>query len=1202
MGVIRTLRSQLNSSNGFPLKYLIILASPSNRSPCSFILIAKALTMAENHWNTKSRQARTGYNLHTARFLYSGKSGIRSFKFPLVADRESEVAFNVLADKIQSDYINQVGLVNFADWKECDDADQESYSLADFWLDSLRAGVIFASSYNEMNEFLGFYNSGQNKLNEFIKKFKEANLTDQSLIDAGKFYDGIILGTGIRKTAGKSTSEVFVKSFMKNYIIPDKRESKEAYELTKRIADGAFGKSKLEQSKFWLEFTGYQVTFTQEEKKRAKGYSKRYIFLPDIKFTPDVDSKSLLLDKYRPWYEEKFGEPVVSDNGKVADKFLELLGLGQQYNAFSEYFHIQNLDELVNNSNKIADEIYLSVPSWTKKKEDLLERLNWLAVRAKKLQTTQLAAPDKYRSSLGGKFSSWVSNTFRQEGEIKDDLFGYIEKNYDKKTKAEKERYHNGHIDILRIVQTDSILSDDDLSESIKENTKLCSDLIEKMQLGVNDADLAIYRRLLGDLRISLSQKYQNVYPEITGKNEKERKKYASEHRADKKYGEIYKDIKLIPNFLGETKREKYKKFIKAATQLKQGISFIESIDAQLKNAPVTLRFKHMVETSDFTLKQLDVLRRKYETLNSSRFRHVLDSIFDGFEMTKDGKSFSLTNLFTDENKDRYAFRRNPFARQDQIIIDLNIPEEELTKNLLSLAQKLKPRWQEILSSGDIGELLDACEMEKVRLGIVIALYHSADIAIDRGLLSSDIFEAAYSFLALKGNLKTLNGAVLGSFLQTSILAEIKGALNKLSRTNYTERYVAQPMQIEQNYPLCLEPEKGTWHIALKKNSEDGIKLLCKTGKDFVGQDDFDSATIDPGELLSIRTSKYHLQFLSKTFNGRQSWWNKKGVNLGLNEYSFILEQDIKLIWGIKKESLAIIRGARKLFVSIPFSIQATAVKSDWTARKRYMGIDVGEYGLAWTILEGDTARQAVAKILARGFIHEPLTHKIREFVQTLKNKQVRGTFSMPSTKLQRLRENAVTSLRNQVHNLAIRYHAIPVYESSITNFETGSNRVKVIYDSVKRADVGAGSNKTAVENLEAELVWGKRTKNFGRQTGSYATSYICSQCGYSPYQEKDEKVKKENLSASRPPEKVLKDLKVPDLWLKRRGNRAIYICKKCTNKSDADIQASYWIALKGFCRDRRKSSGDDTEVTIEDMVLVHQKNPTIISLDFNKL
>ena len=53
-------------------------------------------------------------------------------------------------------------------------------------------------------------------------------------------------------------------------------------------------------------------------------------------------------------------------------------------------------------------------------------RLKFLSEKAKKLQETKIISGfHDYRSEFGGKIQSWVSNSYRQEGEIKKQLFGF---------------------------------------------------------------------------------------------------------------------------------------------------------------------------------------------------------------------------------------------------------------------------------------------------------------------------------------------------------------------------------------------------------------------------------------------------------------------------------------------------------------------------------------------------------------------------------------------------------------------------------------------------------------------------------------------------------------------------------------------------------------------------------------------------------
>lgn len=185
---------------------------------------------------------------------------------------------------------------------------------------------------------------------------------------------------------------------------------------------------------------------------------------------------------------------------------------------------------------------------------------------------------------------------------------------------------------------------------------------------------------------------------------------------------------------------------------------------------------------------------------------------------------------------------------------------------------------------------------------------------------------------------------------------------------------------------------------------------------------------------------------------------------------------------------------------------------------------------------------------------------------------------------------------------------AKPVYEFEISNFETGSNKVKVIYDSVKRADVGRGG--IDAEKAEADLVWGKKGKNFGSQIGAYATSYICTKCCNSPYSDLEQNLIDRDMlneikKLTRPSLEdfivkyseykndsvLLKNGDKDGEWKTRRGNTAIYVCQKCKHVSDADIQASYWIGVKRFIKDiSDKDDKKGKQIEIEEMKNIHDK------------
>lgn len=1180
-----------------------------------------------NPWNTSARKAATGYKLQTKRLIYSGKESVRSFKIPL-HHRDPE-RFNNFSSAVRNDYINQVGLVNFADWYEHKKGGQDLYSLADFWLDSLRAGVIFAHKETVAKNLVYEQNGNQSIITRFRKTVEEKYPDLYELADIESFYE---FCTSKPRPGSKSKDE-FTQS-QRNKIFPSYKNKTSGVvdRYVDTFVEWTWETDKDEYANYVSEFLGFTPIPTLV-------YDFNFFIHSELPFSKQLAAKDLLF-QYRKFVEDRpvlYGEKVSTE-----DRLKMALGLFNNHGAFSTYFHPDLLNSFKNQDPKIREQIINNSDYWNNHQDELDERLSFLQQQAAKLATTHLAGPHEYRSSLGGKIESWVSNTINQVEHVNSQLF------ITKDEESGSNSTENNETELQKII------SDDLLSEYSRDLAQECLTLLNQMKpenQEINDTNLSLYRQLIANLRTQLNLEYQDLYPEIIGDTEKERKKDRESKRANEIYPSLFKDIRLIPNFLGETKRKIFRKHLNSANTLNTGINFIKSIDEQIGNFEHSPRFENENEAFLFLRRQLETIRRKYYQLNSSRFKHILEKILTEQEYTcKEDGGFYIGKLFLRKGKEYlhekyYSFYIHPLARNNnRYLIELNIDPASSISVLNSLLQKLKPRWSEIIESQQTDELIDAIEIEKVRLGILVSIYNSASFKLDYSLIDKELFKEASAYLELKGNPSTLSGPDLGRLLQSSISSEIKGALNRISRTDYTERYVAQPMNTETKYPLAAQKHKTesgqkiSWHIIdshKESESEEMVLLQKKDNKPFTGlASDYKEIELQQSRIFDLISSKYHLQFLNKTLGPKlTSWWYRQHMGVALNSYSFIYEQDISLSWDLVKGELNLERKTNRknnrLFVSLPFTLKPQQKGIDFTQRTRLMGIDVGEYGLAWTILEVEDQKEITKdsiRILNQGFIYEPLTHKVREYVSTIKANQIKGTFGMPNTKLERLRKNAITSLRNQVHDIAMRYHAKPVYEFEISNFETGSNRVKVIYDSVKRADTGRGRDKTQAENAEADLVWGKMSKQFGAQIGAYATSYICTSCGYSPYlefeqqrinrDELNQQIKSTRLSIEDFLTLLPEHREEPSLqktkndsegvWRTRRGNSALYVCQSCNAVSDADIQASYWIALKSLMRQQQEGKKKDAESSksneLTALLELHdsKKNKTVIN--FSKI
>jgi len=385
------------------------------------------------------------------------------------------------------------------------------------------------------------------------------------------------------------------------------------------------------------------------------------------------------------------------------------------------------------------------------------------------------------------------------------------------------------------------------------------------------------------------------------------------------------------------------------------------------------------------------------------------------------------------------------------------------------------------------------------------------------------------------------------------------------------------------------------------------VQLFSKT-YNFTKADLKDNTSSVP--LLAVRSSKYQVQFLD-WFMGRHS---RKKTELGAGGAFSIAEKTVKLDWSGETPRIAEISDPR-VFVSQPFEIKPLG-KGTQASDNRFIGVDIGEYGLAWSLIEvnGNNVER-----LEDGFIADLQQQKLKNAVKRLRESQVRATFGSPDTRVARIRESLIGAYRNQLEDLAMRKNARLSFEYEVSGFEAGGARISKVYDSIKRGDIRKKDN-----NAANKMAWGDfGVNNWGFETTAAGTSQTCSKCrrwaslaiedGKSyrlgEYQDKlfkaqiadgevrllakqdtGETVKGKDLKgliykAMRPNDdglgmaivkrqmdwdKLSKDFGAG----KPRGNIAIFVCPytDCHHIADADLQAALNIAIRGY--GKRKSDG----------------------------
>ena len=227
-------------------------------------------------------------------------------------------------------------------------------------------------------------------------------------------------------------------------------------------------------------------------------------------------------------------------------------------------------------------------------------------------------------------------------------------------------------------------------------------------------------------------------------------------------------------------------------------------------------------------------------------------------------------------------------------------------------------------------------------------------------------------------------------------------------------------------------------------------------------------------------------------------------------------------------------------------------------------------------------------------FISDPQLKTLREEVKGLKLDQRRGTFAMPSTKIARIRESLVHSLRNRIHHLALKHKAKIVYELEVSRFEEGKQKIKKVYATLKKADVY--SEIDADKNLQT-TVWGKLA--VASEISASYTSQFCGACKklWRAEMQVDETITTQELIGTvrvikggtlidaikdfmRPPIFDENDTPFPKyrdfcdkhhISKKMRGNSCLFICPFCRANADADIQASQTIALLRYVKEEKK-------------------------------
>ncbi|MFN4212903.1 MAG: type V CRISPR-associated protein Cas12d/CasY [Microgenomates group bacterium] len=1191
----------------------------------------------------------SGYRLHKERVLFSGGEIIRTIKYPLSPinpSQEITLFLKKFEDALISDDLKIRGDMNLNDYLIYTTQGKTAYTLFDFWKDSIKAGVIWMPTPAELINFL-------------IEKYKLPSIIDliwnnaspriTQFFEKERFKD-ILKSDPVRSNNTKNSFYIRIVSYLKkeffnkegkNYEISYPEVKKEVDFIINSFFDSN-GKLLLEgkkQDEFWKKEYNLDKSLIENAKPKGKYADITFAIIPELISDYYTNQKlENLIEKRAKWLEE--------------EKLLQsILGLSNNFNGFSNYFGkiLEGLQKDESETEEIYQALKVILPVIDKEKDKVLSALNFLSEKAKLLGKTSLPLVNgwhDYRSFFGGKIQSWFTNSLKRKNELEDKISQFKEslkkakkylENQQASPDAEKEKK-----DILELILIiENFFTDENKSIKIEENYQIFDSLLSLLKRALNFYYQKYIQKEGDEIKVNKFEPFQGIYPKID-------KPVAFYGQSARRINEkiINQTIPIIEDGI-----ENIKKII---LYLKDSFSILETFDKAKKS-------QETIE--DVYRKFLQFFWNKYTSLsiNSTYFKEKFYSIL--IENIDENE----TKKITIKNSGRYVIYKSPYAKgaTEKLSIKNIDYQKEFEKSVLSLTDFLFSFKNEDLLK-DTNILLDWIELSKNIISLLLR-YNSKESYQPTDLHLDHFSQAKRYFELFNKNQYSKNE--FSFIIQSLILSEVRGAATLYSKKDYTAKYSIQVISSNTKFKLYYLPKSPLNNITNKKQLMQphsyavclGANSSKKNGQKanvfLLNKDNIQPAYLSEevkNYLFKLSSSYYQIQFLDKFIYRPKGW---EDIDINLSEWSFVVEKNYQIVWDLETKKPKLILKTQdkknKIYLTIPFILRP---KSDLQkiaplkeiakgndkeekdlSRLNYpiLGVDVGEYGLAYCLVKFDYDKNNYSIINAQivkddderpvlGFINDKNIASIKDKFSQIQQRSRKGAFDEEDTIISQIRENAIGRLRNKIHFLITKKISSVIYEDSISNFETGSGRTTKIYNSVKRADT---KFETQADKQIHDHVWGSKTKWIGRNVSAYASSYTCVNCLKSLYQIKKEDleyIKIENqigriVSMTSPYgeikgyltdkknyhlgyqfkntsddlkyfRKIVEDFARPPIGknsevltryatkllqengkienLKKiRGNSAIFVCPFCQFVADADIQAAFMMAVRGYLR-----------------------------------
>lgn len=1151
-----------------------------------------------------------GYRLHAKRIESTGKSGaVRTIKYPLHHPDFSII--HRVADAIRSDYLSLYGPSNLDDFYRIEKGHKDFYSVIDFWFDCLRFGGVFASKSSELVALL--------------EKLDGVESSDLYRLERSKKKLNVQVASEVLMSSSRSTStpNSRYKKFIGCFLEPTPKDEKDCRELAENILQSKDQRRDLEV------LFGIDEIVAPKMEKRENLLNLTFCLYPFLSINDGSKEPAELL-------EERLQECGVD----VGD--LGPLGLENSGNALQNFLNAFLHDLQDGQIEKLMEAMLKMTSAWDAKKADLASRLQYLSERAKELKQPFFGASwADYRHEINGKIVGWFKNYLNQKVKIAADL---------------EKGHRNDLKKAMELLQ--KARAGGEKYQALSADIENLQEILDKIQSnGPDYAYVATYTLLLGGIKPQLNSLLQTssvqelLISETNGK--KSKKKTESEGITfDEYFPSLSKPVKQVPNFYGGSKRKLWNTYKQSAVITEKLWNMVDQIYKSLFAAD----FLPDVPSSFSFQKKLQQVFNVYQRQNTEKFmscfEKALEQYADIAEMKKRNYDGEVTSVFY----------KSPYARGRNIeVVNVQVPVQPF-EAIIAVVKSLAAsgfKWKDLTHE----ERIDLIELHKVAVAL---LFSVKDVFFDIRKFDVGDLEVFHNFVKTVGE-NVIKGRLLERFLQNVVFAELRGLSAYMSREIFLSRSAIQTLNGGQARLLYVikngmeesarfirdvtekkhdekvgqrlrnNPHFFAYTLSMPKNEYDKPALVFeKSKKEQPKPLQFKAFQIKKETVLEVRSSYYQIQFLEWFLHSP----SKVDTEVTLDGSFLIEERFVKAKWDMNTLSIHLEDADNevRVFCSQPFTFIPKHKKSQ-QALNVFMGVDIGEYGLGYTVLEvvGNTV-----KIFERGFIHEPRLKLLREEVKRLKQTQKRGTFTMAQTKIALLRDDVANSLRNRVHAIALQYKAEIVYEWQVSAFEAGGKKIEKLYATIKKPDVYSQAD---VDQSMKKALWGdyrlkKEERRIAEEVSARGSSQFCSSCKRWWRNEIDEgndsfvitdwkhslaeisvftkdgkekmklygyaedKPKNMNISYSqvrryvgdfmRPPRLNKKGYlsavferfvgsKVSEEFVKMRGNSAVYICPVVHGKgkphvSDADIQASQTLALLGYVKNHYSDLKDQKE------------------------